>query len=148
MRSKLVLYFVGILLVLAVGFGIYYQFVREDVPEGTVDVVVGDVHHYVNYEDLTLEKVEGIRVNGKGEEIPVTGNGILLSAFLNSLNITDYTQVVITSADAYSATVTLEEIQEASKVYLLLEEDGLRLVVFGDSNSKRSVTGVAQITIE
>ena len=148
MRSKIVLYFVGILLVLAIGFGVYYQFVREDVPEGTVDVVVGEAHHFVKYQDLTLEHVEGVRVNGKGEEIPVVGNGILLSALLESLNITDYTQVVVTSADAYSVTVTLEEILEEAKVYLLLEEDGLRLVVFGDSNSKRSVTGVAQITVE
>ena len=148
MRSKLVLYFVGVLLVLAIGLGIYYQFIREDVPEGTVDVVVGDVHYYVQYKDLTLEKVEGIRVNGKGEELPVKGEGILLSAVLDSLNITDFTQVVITSADAYSATVTHEEIKEPSKAYLLLEEEGLRLIVFGDTNSKRSVSGVVQITVE
>lgn len=37
---------------------------------------------------------------------------------------------------------------EEEKVYLLLQEEELRLVVFGDENSKRSVSNVKQIVVE
>lgn len=37
---------------------------------------------------------------------------------------------------------------EEKKAYLLLQEEELRLVVFGDENSKRSVSNVKQIVVE
>ena len=43
----------------------------------------------------------------------------------------------------------VEEVKNDPKAYLLHEEEGkLRLVVFGDKNSKRSVSNVVQIVVE
>ena len=45
--------------------------------------------------------------------------------------------------------VSKEEVDEDGKVYLLKEDDGsLRLVVFGDENSKRSVSNVVKMVVE
>ena len=93
-------------------------------------------------------------MNGKGEEIPVDGDGIAVSKLLSKLGITEFSKVRIVSDDAYSAEVNREEVVEGGKVVLLLEEgtpsekDTLRLVVFGDENSKRSVSNVVEINIE
>ena len=56
--------------------------------------------------------------------------------------------MIIFSDDSYSAQLTKEEIEEENRVYLLMDEDSLRLVVFGDKNSKRSVSNVVQIEVE
>ena len=45
--------------------------------------------------------------------------------------------------------VTAEELAAPDKVYLIAqEEDGVQLVVFGDSNSKRNVSNVVRVTVE
>ena len=49
------------------------------------------------------------------------------------------------SDDSYSAEVHADEAENA---HFLLEEGTLRLIVFGDSNSKRSVSDVKQIIVE
>ena len=42
-----------------------------------------------------------------------------------------------------------EEVEEDSKAFLIMEEEKeLRLVVFGDENSKRSVSNVVRIVVE
>ncbi len=63
-------------------------------------------------------------------------------------HITGYSKVSVVSDDSYSAELTADEVKEDGKVYLLNEEDSLRLVVFGDENSKRSVSNVVQIVVE
>ena len=58
-------------------------------------------------------------------------------------------QVTVTADDEYSAVVTAEELAAPDKVYLIAqEEDGVQLVVFGDSNSKRNVSNVVRVTVE
>ena len=44
--------------------------------------------------------------------------------------------------------MTAEELAAPGKVYLTVETDGtFRLVVFGDSNSKRNVSDVIKLTL-
>ena len=74
--------------------------------------------------------------------------GILLRKLLEEKNIEEYSQVTVVSDDSYSAKIAAEEIKEEEKAYLLLQEEELRLVVFGDENSKRSVSNVKQIVVE
>ena len=55
----------------------------------------------------------------------------------------------MTADDAYNAVVTAEEIAEPDRVYLIQQDEGgLRLIVFGDSNSKRSVSNVASLSVK
>ena len=56
--------------------------------------------------------------------------------------------MTVVSDDSYTADLTAEEVAESGKAYLLLEQPYLRLVVFGDQNSKRRVSNVVQIIVE
>jgi hypothetical protein len=71
-----------------------------------------------------------------------------MKELLEEMGITKYTTVTVVSNDSYSAKMNREEILEEDKVFLLLEDNSLRLIVFGDSNSKRSVSNVVQIQVE
>lgn len=139
------------ILVLALVTGIVAWFhltTREEVASGTVQITVNDEEITVNLSQLAYEPVSGVRVNGKGETIAVEGQGISLKNLLLGQQITSYTKVTVVADDAYSAELTAEEAEADGKAYLLLEEDTLRLVVFGDENSKRSITQVVQIIVE
>lgn len=121
---------------------------REEVIEGTLQITVNGSAQTVNLSDLTYEPVSGVRVNGKGESIPVEGDGISVKNLLETQNVVSCTKVTVISDDTYTAELTAEEIAEEGKAYLLLDETYLRLVVFGDHNSKRSVSKVVQIVVE
>ena len=122
---------------------------REEVAEGQIKLINGDKEITVNLNNLEYEQLSGIRVNGKGEEIPVEGKGILMRDLLKTVETIEYETVQVVADDSYTAEVTVEEVMEDGKVCLFLQEEGgLRLVVFGDENSKRSVSDVVQIIIE
>lgn len=121
---------------------------REEVTEGTVQITVNGDVQTVKLSDLTYEPVSGVRVNGKGESIPVEGDGISVKNLLETRKVGSCTKVTVISDDSYSAELTAEEIAEDGKAYLLLDEAYLRLVVFGDHNSKRSVSKIVQIIVE
>ena len=104
--------------------------------------------HAVEVSGLDFEPVSGVRVNGKGESIPVEGQGISVKDLLESKKIASYSKVTVLSNDSYAAELAAEEITEDGKAYLMLDEEELRLIVFGDSNSKRSVSNVVQIIVE
>lgn len=120
---------------------------RAQVPEGSIRVEWGGKEAHIALEELELTAVHGTIRNGKGEELAVDGQGALLSSLLDKLGITGYEQVAVTAGDSYSAVVTADEIVRPDKVYLLVREDGVRLVVFGDENSRRNVSGVEILTV-
>ena len=122
---------------------------REQVTEGTVQLIYGEKTYELEISELEYEKVTGTRRNGKGEEILVESSGILLKDVLERKGIVEYSKVKVVSDDSYSAELTAEEVENDTKAYLLHEKEGeLRLVVFGDTNSKRSVSNVVQIIVE
>ena len=50
--------------------------------------------------------------------------------------------------DEYSAMVSKDELDQTDKVYLLVGiEDRPQLVVFGDENSKRNVSGIIRLGV-
>ena len=136
------------LLAAATVFGVLHFSKTEKIEEGAVSLYYHGKKESIMISGLSLEPVEGIRVNGKGEEIKIEGEGILLSKLLSDYKVEEYVTVKLTASDSYSASVTKEEITETQKVYLLREEEGLRLVVFGDPDSKRSVSEIVQISVE
>lgn len=121
---------------------------RADVRPGAIRVEYGGKAVELAVGDLELESVQGTVRNGKGEERPVDGQGILLDKLLRQAGVGEYSAVTVTADDEYSAGITAEEAAEPDRVYLLLEEDGsLRLIVFGDENSKRSVSNVKLVSV-
>ena len=121
---------------------------REEVTEGTVQITVDGGTQTIKLADLNYEPVSGVRVNGKGESISVEGEGISVKDLLETQAAASCTKVTVISDDAYTAELMAEEIAEDGKAYLLLDGAYLRLVVFGDQNSKRSVSKVVQIIVE
>lgn len=141
--------FLIVALAVLTGIAALFHFnTRNEVSEGTVELIYQEENYVLNLEELEYEQVSGVRINGKGEEKPVEGQGISLKEVLDMYEITDYSKVTITSDDSYSAEVSVDEILELDKVILMYEEQQLRLIVFGDTNSKRSVTNVVQIVAE
>lgn len=121
---------------------------RIDVPEGTLRVEFGGKATELAVGKLELCPIQDTVRNGKGEELPVDGQGILLGKLLEQADVGEYSTVIITADDEYSAAVTAEEAAESDRVYLFVEEDGsLRLVVFGDQNSKRNVSNVKLVSV-
>ena len=149
MKTNKVKIFVIVLVSLTIIVALLHLNTREDVAEGTLLLTIGDESVTIDISKFDYEQVTGIRMNGKGEELEVNAPGISLKSILKQEKIQDYTKVTMFSNDSYSAEVLAEEVEMDSKVFLIVEEEKtLRLVVFGDTNSKRSVSNVVQIVIE
>ena len=148
MKTRKTIRFIGILATLTVIAAVLHLTTRENVPEHSVKVTTSEKETMLDIMSLEYDTVTGIRVNGKGEELPVEGKGISVAQLLEQMDIAEYTTVTVIADDSYSAEITKEEILEEDKVFLLLEEETLRLIVFGDTNSKRSVSNVVQIVVE
>lgn len=126
-----------------------YLAAREEVPAGTLRIEASGETISVPFSGLELDDVKGTIVNGKGEEHSIDAQGILLSALLEQYQITDFAEVTVEADDAYSAVVTVEEVAAPEKVYLTAQENGgVKMVVFGDANSKRSVSDVVRIKVQ
>lgn len=150
MRKRKVVVFIAILLIITGIMALIHFHTRKEVPEGAIEVSFKEETYMVDVSELEFEQVTGIRVNGKGEEKAVEASGILLRDVLAGLGITEFTEVSVVADDSYSAVIMAEEIQNDLVAYLIQEEgeDRLRLVVFGDKDSKRSVSKVTQIVVE
>ena len=148
MKSNKIKILSVILVVFMIIFAVMHLNSREEVPENALQISAGDQTYLVDISKLEYEQVTGTRVNGKGEEISVEGQGILLKDILEQEKISDFYKVTVVADDSYQVDLTAEEINEDGKVYFLYEEEELRLIVFGDENSKRSVSNVVQIMVE
>jgi len=148
-KHRAIIFIVILLLITGVMAFVHFN-TREEVPEGAIEVIVGEEVQIVDITKLSYEKVEGTRVNGKGEEIFVEASGILLKNVLEKAGIEEYMNVSVVADDAYSAEISAEEVNDDTKAYLIQAEEDvrLRLIVFGDKDSKRSVSNVAQIIVE
>lgn len=146
-RYKLASAVILVLVIAAAAAAAIHLSSRPQVPAGSVRVEWDGQAAQVDLSALELSEVRGTLRNGKGEERTVEGRGMLLSAVLERAGVPEYDQVAVTADDSYSAVVTAEEAALPDKAYLLLQEDGVRLVVFGDENSKRSVSGVAVLSV-
>lgn len=118
---------------------------RDKIEQGAIVIEVNGDRKNVKLDSLKTATVEGTVVNGKGEEKTISGNGIELKSLIDSTSIES---VTVTASDEYSAELSGDEIAEAGKVYLMVEDGKGNLVVFGDNNSKRNVTDVVKIVVK
>lgn len=120
---------------------------RTEVPENAIAIEAGKNTSYVVMSEQKLSTVEGEVVNGKGETSEVSGEGILLQDLLKDAKAEVTSKVKVISDDEYSAEVEADEL-EGEKVYLVMEDQTVRMYVFGDPNSKRNVANVKRIVVE
>ena len=138
-----------VLVLITTVVAIFYLTTRPATQEGILRIENGGQVIELPLERLTFASVHGTTVNGKGEERTIDAQGILLDQILREAGISEFTEVTVTADDAYNAVVTAEEIAETDRVYLIQQDEGgLRLIVFGDSNSKRSVSDVASLSVK
>lgn len=136
MKKKLTIG-IAILIVLTAIFAVIHLTTRTPEIEGSVLVNGAEV----KLSDLDYDKVTGSVKNGKGEIKEIDAEGVKLADILDC----DYDSVKVTASDEYSASVAADEIDNA---YLILDDGTLRLIVFGDENSKRDVKNVVRIDTE
>ena len=149
MKSWKIKIFIGVLILFTAAAAGLHLLTRESIPEHQLLINIRGNDSYVDIDKLEFETVTGIRVNGKGEEIPVEAPGISLQDVLVHAGVEHFENAVIESDDSYRAEVSQAEIREEGKVYLLEDEDeSLRLIVFGDKDSKRSVSHVVKLIVE
>ena len=138
-----------VLVLITAVVAIFYLATRPAVPEGALRIENGGQVMELPLERLEFIPVRGTVVNGKGEERYIDAQGVLLDQVLREAGVSEFSEVTVTADDAYSAVVTAEETAEPDRVYLIQQDEGgLRLIVFGDSNSKRSVSDVASLSIQ
>ena len=150
-QTKTILMIIAALVLLVGVIAVVYAASRERVPEGALAVRSGDKTEYVELSKQKLEPVAGSLVNGKGQKIAVDAKGMELADVLRAAGVKpeDVASVTVTADDAFSAEVTGEEMLESGKAYLTYDADeGMTLVVFGDSNAKRNVRSVVSVDVK
>lgn len=150
-KNRVVKIVVALVLVAAV-FAVIHLSTRPAEEAGAIQVSFEEKTVSVLLSNLPLQDVSGTAVNGKGEEKAIEGKGTPLSEVLtqSGVDLSSIQQVRVAAADEFSAILTVQEIAEEGRVYLLQEEgeERPRLVVFGDLDSKRRVKDVARIEVE
>ena len=147
-RNKVVLLIIIALAAATALVAVIHLNTRVSAPEGVLLVETADHTEEIVWDRLELTAVQGTLVNGKGEERGVDARGILLRDVLKYAGVSAETEVTVIAEDEYRASVTAAEIEADGQVDLAaLEDGGVQLVVFGDSNSKRNVTGVIRLVV-
>ena len=149
--SKTIKIALAVLLLVTIAAAAVYLLGRAKVPENCIAVDYNGKTYYADLQGMVLTEIHGERVNGKGEVKPVDGMGFTLHTLLTFTLGKDFTceTVTATAADGFSAEVSMEELQEDNKAVLLLDEESgtMQLIVFGDSDSKRSVKEIEHLTL-
>ena len=147
-KSKLTVIIIGILVVLTAVLAVVHLTTRQQEQEGALQVVCGGKTVAIAIEDLKpVAQVDGTVTNNAGEEKKISGPGILVSDVLKLAGV-EGGAVKVASADEYVVTLTAAEVAEEGKAWLMIEEDSLRLIVFGDQGAKRNVKNVVRLTVE
>ena len=131
----------GILVITAIAAAWYLSH-RDKTPENALVVVSDGKEQVKDIDALELTAFSGTVVNGKGDKKDVESQGVKLGDIIGT---SDFSEVTVTSDDAYSVSVKKEEIDQA---WLEIEEGKARLYVFGDENSKRNVKNVVRIEVK
>lgn len=132
----------------------FYLKGRSQAPEGNLAIVCDGSETLVDPFSAPVSEVKGTTVNGKGQEKEISAQGAALSDVLSLAGIEpdSYTTARVVSSDEYAAEITAEEAAAGNIAFLIPDEgdDGtetIRLIVFGDDNSKRQVKDVVKIEV-
>ena len=147
-NNRFTMLLIAVLVIVAALAATLHLSTRVTADEGCILVEIQGNTTNISLSDLPYHAVQGSLVNGKGETREINAQGISLSALLDKAGVTEYTAVSVVADDSYSVDVAAEEVAESGKVFLVIAENELpELVVFGDSNSKRNVSGVVRLVI-
>ena len=149
-KNKLTIIILAVLVVVTAVLTTIHLTTRQQADENGLQIVRQGKTTVISLDKLPLTAVHGTTVNGKGETQTVDGEGIALSDLLThaKISLDSFAQVQVVSDDEYTATLQRDEVCEEDKAYLLMDEETLRLIVFGDKDSKRKVKNVVRLILE
>lgn len=151
-RKNLILGIIIALLLITVILAALHLTTRTQEQANTLQISYNGKVSSLSLTELSLHDVTGTTVNGKGEESRVEAKGILVTDVLTQSGIdwTSVQQVTVKASDEFYAVLTAEDLEQPDKAYLIQEDDEewLRLVVFGDPDSKRKVKEVVRLEVE
>lgn len=148
-RTSRSTWLIAALTLLTAALAMAYLATRDTAPIGTVRIESPGKTADIALSQLELSSIKGSILNGKGEEKVIETQGLPMSQLLQQNRFEGFSSVTVTADDAYSAAVTAEEIASPGRIYLTLQEDdGIRLLVFGDADSKRQVSNVVKLYVQ
>ncbi len=146
MKKKLFI-IIPILLLAGILSFIYLR-TRQSVPAGNILIKSATGEATVNFSELGLTDVRGQITNKKGETKDIDSEGIGLAQIPSLAGVSEYSDMTVYADDEYNAVISKEEAEEPDKAWLIKSDDSIRLVVFGDKDSKRDVKNVVRIEIK
>ena len=139
---------ISVLLVLTAILSVFYLRSRNNVKPGSILVQSKDKSVTIQLSDMDMKHVNGTITNKKGETKEFDSEGILLTDIPSLLPADDYTKITVISDDEYKAELDRNELGGSVEAWLIQNDESVRLVVFGDKDSKRDVKNVVRVEIE
>ena len=145
---KLRIAIISILLAVTAILSVFYLRSRDNVKPGSILIQSGNTSLTVQLSDMELKHVNGTITNKKGETKDIDSEGVLLTDIPSLVPTDDYSGITVISDDEYKAELDREELSGSVEAWLIQNDGSIRLVVFGDKDSKRDVKNVVKIVIE
>ncbi|MBP5309510.1 MAG: hypothetical protein J6W58_10535 [Lachnospiraceae bacterium] len=144
-----------VLLIITAIIAAIYLLGRNYVPKGKVSIVFNEKSVSVDPFKAASVNVNGTTVNGKGKEKEISTTGVTLLSVIQMAGVSDsdFSKALVVSSDEYSAELTSAEILDPDIAFLIKsanddDTESIKLIVFGDSDSKRQVKNVERIELK
>ena len=145
MNKKSLIVIAALLVITAVITCVYLN-TRTKTAEGDIVLVSADKEVTVHFNDLPLTDVSGETTNKKGEVKTIEGKGFPLSGIPELAGASDYSEITVYADDEYNTSISKDELSGDDNAFLIEDEKGIRMVVFGGP-ADRAVKNVVRIEI-
>ncbi|MBQ6128785.1 MAG: hypothetical protein IJI51_03915 [Lachnospiraceae bacterium] len=145
MKKKSLIVIAALLVITAITTCIYLNS-RSKTAEGDILLVSSGKEVTVHFNDLPLTDVSGETINKKGETKTIEGKGFPLSGIPSLAGVSDYSEMTVYADDEYNTSISKEELSGDDNAFLIEDEKGIRMVVFGGP-ADRAVKNVVRIEI-
>lgn len=145
--KKRVILIISVLLAITAVTAFVYCASRDKTESGTLLIKTASGDITVDINDLDLSDVKGEVKNNKGEIKTIDAMGYPVADIPSLAGTANYSEITVYSDDEYHAVLSEDELKDRSSAWLITDEGALRLIVFGDGDSKRNVKNITRIEI-
>ena len=131
-----------LIVMVSTGITFFYLQGRQSTPPNSLVIEREGKNTVVDFSTLSLESFSGTVVNGKGQSKEVSGQGIRIDKLIGD---SGFTEARVVADDEYNAVV---KPADTANAWIQIESGKARLIVFGDSDSKRAVKNVVRIEVK
>ena len=146
MKKKSLIVIAALLVITAIITCVYLN-LRSKTAEGDILLVSSGKEVTIHFNELPLTDVSGETVNKKGETKTINGKGFPLSGIPSLAGESDYSEMTVYANDEYNASISKDELSGDDNAFLIEDEKGIRMVVFGGP-ADRAVKNVVRIEIK